>query len=572
MLRDFGARLCDIDAIYRRTLAQERAQVQPEWWKRLWHTFWRRHTSDAARAMNYMATLDEPQVIDIASFALGGTLAAHRQFRERHGLKHAAAADAHNSAAPAAAVRECCSPSSNLPQNSASATDNEQGSDLQMNISFSPLQISTENPAQARITSGHVPAHSSSPVIKPKSSKHPLGRSRNAPPSQTVSVELQEVVVHGCDAAAGTQQTAASQPRGAIARRGPAEESAVSASTIASSSDIRAVKTNKIIRALAPERKGYSDATPSVKSTRVEAVGAEDVATMGGRGLSQDVATMGGLGLGLSQDCPSTKDDPLLIPSLIARGSDGDVKQPSVPPPPPRSRSSSRIRASHGGNTTVTLENDAVGEQLSLSPIDVARAPTHASAFSPQPLRLTLSVSQHRPADSPPSSRNQASIVNISPSVTRRGEKAAAAAPEEPSFLNSDAAVRRTQGGALPRLGPCDVGDQRPAEPPRSRSHSRVRAEAASSRDAADSACVLSPMQPGSRRAPVAPAASISALSSARIAASHPPSDAAKQETKAAAAAERSSKKQLSGRQAAKLWDQKVKAMKEQFGDSFEEC
>jgi hypothetical protein len=58
----------------------------------------------------------------------------------------------------------------------------------------------------------------------------------------------------------------------------------------------------------------------------------------------------------------------------------------------------------------------------------------------------------------------------------------------------------------------------------------------------------------------------------ARIAASHPPSDAAKQETKAAAAAERSSKKQLSGRQAAKLWDQKVKAMKEQFGDSFEEC
>jgi hypothetical protein len=43
-------------------------------------------------------------------------------------------------------------------------------------------------------------------------------------------------------------------------------------------------------------------------------------------------------------------------------------------------------------------------------------------------------------------------------------------------------------------------------------------------------------------------------------------------ETKAAAAAEQLSKKQVSGRQAAKLWDQKIKAMKEQFGDSFEEC
>ncbi len=44
------------------------------------------------------------------------------------------------------------------------------------------------------------------------------------------------------------------------------------------------------------------------------------------------------------------------------------------------------------------------------------------------------------------------------------------------------------------------------------------------------------------------------------------------QEAKASAAAERSSKKHLSGRQAAKLWYQRVKAMKEQFGDKFEEC
>ena len=93
MLRDFGARLCDVDAIYRRTLAQERAQVQAKWWKRLWSKFWRRYTSDAARAMDYMATLDEAQVIDVASGALGGALVAHKQFRERHGLKRADAAD-----------------------------------------------------------------------------------------------------------------------------------------------------------------------------------------------------------------------------------------------------------------------------------------------------------------------------------------------------------------------------------------------------------------------------------------------------------------------------------------------
>jgi hypothetical protein len=559
MLRDFGARLCDIDAVYRRALAQERAQVQPEWWKRLWTKFWRRYTSDAARAMNYMATLDEPQVIHIASGALGRTLAAHRQFRERHGLKHAAAADARKPAAPAAAVRESCSPSASLPPNSASATsDNEQGCDLQMNISFSPLQISTENPAQARITSGHVPAHSSSLVTKPKSSKHTfLGRSRNAPPSHSVSVELQEVVVYGFDPAAGTQQTAASQPR-ASARRGPAEESTVSASTITSLNDIRAVRTNKIIRALAPERKGNSDSTPSVTTSRVEVVCADDPSKMGGQSLSQD--------------CSIATEDPLMIPYLFARCSNGDVKQPCVPPPPPRSRSSSRIRTSHGGSTPITSENNAVGEQSSLTSIDVARAPMHASSSSLQPFRLPLSPSQHRPADSLPSSRNQASVVNISPSVTRRGEKAAAPALQEPSFLNDDAAVRRTQGDALPRLGPCDVGEQRPSESPRLRSHSRVRAEAASSRVAADSACILFQVQPDSRRAPIAPAASISALSSARIAASPPPSDAAKQEVMTAAAAERSSKKHLSGRQAAKLWDQKVKAMKEQFGDKFEEC
>jgi hypothetical protein len=539
MLRDFSARLCDIDAIYRRTLTEERAQVQPEWWKRLWTKFWRRYTSDAARAMNYMATLDELQVMNIASDALGETLAVHRQFKERHGLKHAAAADAHKPAAPAVAVREPCSLLESKPQKSASATsDNEQGSDLQMNISFSPLQISTQNSAQARITSGHEPAHSSSLVVKPKSSKHPLGRSRNAPPSHSVSVELQEVVVHGCDSAAGTQQADSSQ-LGASARHGPAEEGAVSASTLASSSDIRAVKTNKIIRALAPDRKGTSSATPSVNTTRVEADVAEDPAKIGGQGVSRD--------------CPIATEDPLVLPCLIARGSEVDFKQPNVPAPPPRSRSSSRIRASRAGNKTVASENDAVGEQSSLVSVDVARAPSHASFASLQPLHPTLSPSLHQPASR---SRNQTSIVRVSHSVTRRGEKAAAPAPQEPSFLNGDAALSLT-----------------PAKPPGWRSHSRVRAEAASSGVAADSACILYPTQSDNSQAHIALAASISSLASAHSgAASSLLSEGAEQQTTAAVAVSRLSKLHKSGRQAAKSWDQRVKAMKEQFGDKFEEC
>ena len=90
LLRDFGARLCDVDAIYRRTLAQERAQVQAKWWKRLWSKFWRRYTADAARAMSFMTTFDENQVIDIATDALGETLDVHQEFRLRHGLAQGA--------------------------------------------------------------------------------------------------------------------------------------------------------------------------------------------------------------------------------------------------------------------------------------------------------------------------------------------------------------------------------------------------------------------------------------------------------------------------------------------------
>jgi hypothetical protein len=111
-----------------------------------------------------------------------------------------------------------------------------------------------------------------------------------------------------------------------------------------------------------------------------------------------------------------------------------------------------------------------------------------------------------------------------------------------------------------------------PAEPPGWRSHTRVRAEAASSGVAADSACILYPTQSDNSQAHIAPAASISSLASAHSAASSLLSEGTIQQTTAAAAANRLSKVRKSGRQAAKSWDQRVKAMKEQFGDKFEEC
>ena len=87
-LRDFCARLSDINSIYRATLAEEYLQVQPKWWKRIFAKFWRQRTADSTRVMHFMTALDENRVIDITSLALGGKLAAHRKFKESHSLEH----------------------------------------------------------------------------------------------------------------------------------------------------------------------------------------------------------------------------------------------------------------------------------------------------------------------------------------------------------------------------------------------------------------------------------------------------------------------------------------------------
>ncbi len=83
-LQEFGSRLSDIIAIHRQLLAAQRAQVKPKWWARMLPRFIRRFTPEFSGALSFMTTLDENQVIQLTSEALGGMLPAHRDFQERH--------------------------------------------------------------------------------------------------------------------------------------------------------------------------------------------------------------------------------------------------------------------------------------------------------------------------------------------------------------------------------------------------------------------------------------------------------------------------------------------------------
>jgi hypothetical protein len=84
LLQDFVARFSDIDAIYRRMVAVERRQVQPRWWQRLWDKVYGRLTSECARILAFMTTLDENQVINVTCESLGFMTAAHLKFQEHH--------------------------------------------------------------------------------------------------------------------------------------------------------------------------------------------------------------------------------------------------------------------------------------------------------------------------------------------------------------------------------------------------------------------------------------------------------------------------------------------------------
>jgi len=287
MLRDFGARFADIDAIYRKALAEERQQVQPTWWRRLWTTFWRRHTADSARVMDFMTTLDEQQVVDIASSALGEASAAHRKFNEHHGLEHADAAHAHKGSSADEDVRYSPSAPQGLPLNSTGdARDCPSDADLQMSIDVSSVQFpatrfqTMTSPAQARSADGdflRVNASGLVFVAKATNSKRHLSRPQNAQcPQGDASVELQEVVVHGSESSAGVLQPAA-HLQAAVAPRDPADERAAAVSKPAPSRDSRGIRANKIIGALAPDRKGSAGAKLLMTAARrrVETAGAD---------------------------------------------------------------------------------------------------------------------------------------------------------------------------------------------------------------------------------------------------------------------------------------------------------
>ena len=575
MLRDFGARFADIDAIYRKALAEERQQVQPTWWRRLWTKFWRRHTADSARVMDFMTTLDEQQVVDIASSALGEASAAHRKFNEHHGLEHADAAHAHKGSSADEDVRYSPSAPQGLPLNSTGdARDFPSDADLQMSIDVSSVQFpatrfqTMASPAQARSADGdflRVNASGLVFVAKATNSQRHLSRPQNAQcPQGDASVELQEVVVHGSESSAGVLQLAA-HLQAAVAPRDPADERAAAVSKPAPSRDSRGIRANKIIGALAPDRKGSAGAKLLMTAARrrVETTGADDCAGQGGRDVAE--------GLAMAEDAAQRNSFP------IDQSSDGGAHQARVPPPPPRSRSSSRLRPTIGSDAGAVTGNGEFREQPSMEGGQGMGQRPSTTHFPPR--RLPSSLSQHQPPDARSRIRDEASSAHASPSVPKRGEKAADRAPHAHRQLDADTAVTFTHADAQrPRHRPSDGVEQQAADPPRSRSRSRNRTDAAGNRASFSSARVPSPTEPQTKQAPIAPTASSAAISSQarpRAAASSLLLDAAPQEAKAAAPGVRSSKKPSSRRQAqaaAVSWEQKVKAMKEQFGDEFEEC
>lgn len=74
-MHEFGTKFSDIDAIYLHMLAADRLQVQPtKWWKHLWNKIYGQSTSDSARVVNFMSSLNENQVVDLAAMVCHDSL------------------------------------------------------------------------------------------------------------------------------------------------------------------------------------------------------------------------------------------------------------------------------------------------------------------------------------------------------------------------------------------------------------------------------------------------------------------------------------------------------------------
>jgi hypothetical protein len=91
LLRDFGSRFSNVEKIHRQIIAAERLSDRPQWWKQLGSRLWNYFTSECDRILAFMSNLDENEVVDVASSALGATLAVHKAFKERNHINSAVA-------------------------------------------------------------------------------------------------------------------------------------------------------------------------------------------------------------------------------------------------------------------------------------------------------------------------------------------------------------------------------------------------------------------------------------------------------------------------------------------------
>jgi hypothetical protein len=451
-----------------------------------------------------MTTLDENQVIDIASRALGGTLEAHRKFKDD------------------------CNASAPLPLNPTGIScDSSPETELHMNVLSSSTHSPSGNhfeskPSQATALELYktAPAERSGLHLAENSK----GAQRHLPRSklpQEFPIELQEVVVVGPDFETGLPQSAMHQQR-VDARFSPADDVTVSSSRVAFLSAARGVRANnKIIGALGVERKGKAGAKALVTCIRsqVSAAGVDVPAERTDQGSSLVPST--------------THEAHHSNPHSAAHRSDDGTNSASVPPPPPRSRSSCRMRPISGFDATVGTGNDGEDSQVSSSASLPLRHPP--SSLSQQCI--------YQPVATLFQNQDQfSSVSRAGPSVTNGR-----------SLLRGDAAVAvaHTDANAQPCIVRSSGVEQRAPEPPRSRS--RVTAETASPRvpdkDARrDSA--PTEFRTSGVSVPLQSVTSISPLAGGGISLSPPLPDAAKEGTRTKAPAERSSKKHSTKRHA----------------------
>ncbi len=325
-----------------------------------------------------MATLDENEVIDIASRALGGTLQAHRKYKED------------------------CNASAPLPLNPTSIScDSSPETELHLNVLSSSVHSPSRNhfenqkpQAPALKLDKTAPAERSGLHLaeNSKGAQRHLPRSGNAKLAQEFPIKLQEVIVVGSDFETGLPQSVIHHQRSADARCSPADDVPVSSSRgafLSAARDVRA--NNKIIGALGVERKGKSGTKALVTCIRSQ-ITAAGVDVPAGR-----------IDQGSSLVQFTTHETHHSNPNSAAHRSDDATNPTSVPPPPPppRSRSSCRMRPISGFDATAGI---------SLSPPlpDAAKEGTRTKVVPAERSSKKHSTKRHANSDGlPPMNRTQ---------------------------------------------------------------------------------------------------------------------------------------------------------------------